>query len=194
MSIWMNNAKKNLIQSDELSQGYRQFVWHANNYLLLPLLVPASLPALPSAVNPSHPCVRGSPGSEVKICVLFSGVHTPSQSRQPDPALPKCFCLMEPKQWCSSGWCVCVYANVCVPVLVCEMPVHESVQSLCLSLRLASVADGLDWTGLDWSVQSQRTVLLAVTWIHLESCRPRWHWDLVDINTSQSHKPSSESG
>lgn len=46
---------------------------------------------------------------------------------------------------------VYVYVSVCVCAYLpaCVMPVGEPVQWLCLSVRQACVADGLDSTGLD---------------------------------------------
>lgn len=83
-----------------------------------------------------------------------------------------------------------VYVCVCLPTCVCEMPVGESVQWLCLSVKLACVADGLDWTGLIRAEPKNGSACcdLDLTGNHC----PRWHWDLVDINTSQSQKPCSE--
>lgn len=86
---------------------------------------------------------------------------------------------------------------VCVPTYlpVCVMPVGESVQQLCLSVRLACVADGPDWTGLEWTglIRAEPENGSACCDLDLtgDHC-PRWHWDLVDINTSQSQKPCSE--
>lgn len=57
-----------------------------------------------------------------------------------------CVCVCEADETSDAapaGVCVCAYLPVCV------MPVGESVQWLRLSVNLACVADGLDWTGLD---------------------------------------------
>lgn len=86
---------------------------------------------------------------------------------------------------------VCAY----LPTCVCVMPVGESVQQLCLSVRLACVVDGPDWTGLEWTglIRAEPENGSACCDLDLtgDHC-PRWHWDLVDINTSQSQKPCSE--
>lgn len=53
----------------------------------------------------------------------------------------------------------------------------------------------MDWTGFQWTGLNRAEPKSGSACYDLDLTGdycPRWHWDLVDINTGQSQKPSSE--
>lgn len=162
---------------------------HNNLPLQLIVLTFTCLPAF-SSLSPSEShnlCNRGFPTFKGKLCVnIHLCVLWVNAVIQISHFTCECFSQMTPAMHH-------LLVHICAPTYPCVLvPVGQSAVAKSVCDAGLEMAAGLGWTEVDWFMRSRRMVWATVTWIW--RLRPRWHWDLVDINTNQSQKPCSEWG